>query len=390
MTTVDALLVLWVFQSSYMLSCIALAARSARRRRAVTNQTMDTSAETPAVTILVPAYNEAKTIVECLTSIRRSSLQAAFIIVVDDGSKDATAELASMTLNGIECARIIRNPSNLGKARSLTVALAEVRTELVFCLDADTRLTTNTLEHAVTLLQRDELDALACRVTIDRPHSLLAAFQAVEYEASLQLDRLAQAELDVVTTVPGAGGLYRTLAVRMAGGFRSRSLAEDTDLTLSIQRRRGRIGTAIDAVVQTEPPHDFGSLLRQRERWVWGNLGAMGWHIVTQEQASMRFTVLTLPLVLFNNGILPLLYVGLLVLTPQAALGGDLLLAFLGSLLTISLAIAKARVAYAIGQSRPPGIPMLLASLLVLPLVTTWATFFGLIRRIFGVGGRRW
>jgi cellulose synthase/poly-beta-1,6-N-acetylglucosamine synthase-like glycosyltransferase len=79
-------------------------------------------------------------------------------------------------------------------------------------------------------------------------------------------------------TVPGAIGAFRRQAIDDAGGFSDNTLAEDTDLTISINRARWRVVFEDRAVAWTEAPSGLGALWRQRYRWSYGTMQAIWKH----------------------------------------------------------------------------------------------------------------
>src|SRR4051794_11552400 len=96
----------------------------------------------PRLTAIVPAYNEAESVAETVRSLRRQTLAPAEIVVVDDCSTDATGEVAHAA-----GATVIRPPANTGsKAGAQSFALAEVDTEFVMAVDADTTLAPDAIE----------------------------------------------------------------------------------------------------------------------------------------------------------------------------------------------------------------------------------------------------
>ena len=89
---------------------------------------------------------------------------------------------------------------------------------------------------------------------------------------SFQCDRRAYDLLNCVTVVPGAVGAWRRSAVLAAGGYRTDTLAEDTDLTWTIRKLGYRIGTEMEALGFTEAPDSLRALAKQRFRWAFGIL----------------------------------------------------------------------------------------------------------------------
>ena len=76
--------------------------------------------------------------------------------------------------------------------------------------------------------------------------------------------------------VPGAIGAWRVAAVKEAGGYSGDTLAEDADLTVSIQRKGYRARFVEDAISVTEAPATLVPFLKQRLRWTLGMM-QMGW-----------------------------------------------------------------------------------------------------------------
>ncbi len=91
------------------------------------------------LSILIPAYNEAATIARVVKAARAVALPASLareIVVVDDGSTDATVrELEQFA--GDPAVRVFRQPANRGKAEALRRAIREADGELVLVQDAD-------------------------------------------------------------------------------------------------------------------------------------------------------------------------------------------------------------------------------------------------------------
>ncbi|HEX8803026.1 MAG TPA: glycosyltransferase family 2 protein, partial [Acidimicrobiales bacterium] len=108
--------------------------------------------------------------------------------------------------------------------------------------------------------------------------SLLGRWQHVEYVMGFNLDRRLLDTFGAITTVPGAAGAFRTAALRDVGGLSDDTLAEDTDLTIAIQRAGWRVAFEDSAIAWTEAPASLGDLWRQRYRWCYGTLQSVWKH----------------------------------------------------------------------------------------------------------------
>ena len=90
-----------------------------------------------SLSIIIPAYNEEKTILAVLDSIVQHNPGVHEVIVVDDGSKDRTAELVESLIRAEPRLRLIRQRSNKGKTEALKTGFAASTGDIVIVQDAD-------------------------------------------------------------------------------------------------------------------------------------------------------------------------------------------------------------------------------------------------------------
>src|SRR5918992_1095027 len=115
------------------------------------------------LTVIVPAYNEAETLGDTIRSLQEQTVVPAEILVVDDCSTDATAEVAAGF--GVT---VLRPPRNTGsKAGAQTFALEGVRTDMVMAIDADTTLAPDAIELLLPAFEDEEV-AAACGFVLPR------------------------------------------------------------------------------------------------------------------------------------------------------------------------------------------------------------------------------
>jgi cellulose synthase/poly-beta-1,6-N-acetylglucosamine synthase-like glycosyltransferase len=246
----------------------------ARRRAA--RQRFD-PAFRPPVSVMIAAYNEATVIERTVRAALASDWSDLEVIVVDDGSTDATAEVVAGAFGDDPRVRLIRQ-ANAGKAAALNAAIAASRHEVLVGFDADTQVEPD----AIALLARHFADpaiaAIAGNVKVGNRINALTIWQSIEYITSQNLDRRAFAMLNAVTVVPGAIGAWRKSAVHAVGGYVSDTLAEDMDLTWRLRRAGWRISADPEPVGWTEAPETFGPFLGQRFRWAYGSLQVLWKH----------------------------------------------------------------------------------------------------------------
>ncbi len=224
----------------------------------------------PPVTILVPAYNEAKVISKTITSLLASDYRGDIrILVIDDGSTDATsAEVLAFRDPRVRL--VVKK--NAGKARALQLGVTLAETEFLVFVDADTQFEKQALRLLVSSCQDPKVGAVSGHARVGNLGSFLARCQDLEYICGFNLDRRAYAVWNCITVAPGAISMVRKSAIIAAGGFSHETLAEDTDLTLAIHKSGYRVEYQPAAIAHTEAPETVSALASQRFRWAYGTL----------------------------------------------------------------------------------------------------------------------
>jgi poly-beta-1,6 N-acetyl-D-glucosamine synthase len=253
-------------------TALALAARWRERRRGPPD-----AAPAASVSVLIAAYNEAPVIARTIRAVLASREPPLEVIVVDDGSWDATGEVVEELAETERCVRLLRQ-QNAGKATALNRGITAARGELLVCLDADTLFSPETLGRLVAHFSDARVGAVAGNVKVGNRINVWTRWQALEYITSQNLDRRAYALLDAITVVPGAVGAWRRSAVVGVGGFQVDTLAEDMDLTWRLRRAGWRIANETSAHGFTEAPDSLETLYRQRFRWSFGTLQCLWKH----------------------------------------------------------------------------------------------------------------
>ncbi|MGD0761387.1 MAG: glycosyltransferase, partial [Candidatus Sulfotelmatobacter sp.] len=231
----------------------------------------------PEVTVMIPAYNEESVIVDTVRSALISAYPKLEILVIDDGSTDRTAELVRSNFGRDPRVRLLLQP-NRGKPAALNHALSEAVGDIVVSIDADTIVDPEAVPRLVRHFADPKVGAVAGNVKVMNRNKWLTRWQALEYITSQNLEKRAFDLLNCIPVVPGAAGAWRTDLLRANGGFSGDTVAEDTDLTLTIRRNGWKILYDEDAIGRTEVPDTVEALIRQRFRWTFGTLQAVWKH----------------------------------------------------------------------------------------------------------------
>lgn len=249
----------------------ALAWVQSRRRRA------DPPMYEPRVSVIIPAYNEARVIASSVTRVLASDYPALQVIVADDGSSDGTSTIVADAFAHDPRVTLL-TLRNGGKAAALNRALREATGEVIIALDADTQFEPLTIRRLARWFADPRIGAVAGDARVGNRVNLVTRWQAVEYITAQNLERRALAGFDAMTVVPGAVGAWRRAALDQVGGYPVDTLAEDQDLTIAIQRAGWRVTYDPRAVAWTEAPETFRALAKQRYRWAFGTLQCLWKH----------------------------------------------------------------------------------------------------------------
>ena len=230
------------------------------------------------ISIVMAAYNEGRVIAETLRALLASDYKGEIeVIVVDDGSRDETASQVKRVAHVDPRIRLLQQ-ENRGKARALQRGLAAVHHGIVVFIDGDTQCQRDTLPRLLGPFTDERVGAVSGHAKVGNLRTFIARCQALEYTCGFNLDRRAYNRWNCITVVPGAISAIRKGAIEQAGGLSLQTLAEDTDLTLSLHKHRQRIVYVPDAIAWTEAPESVRTLARQRFRWAYGTLQCLWKH----------------------------------------------------------------------------------------------------------------
>jgi peptidoglycan-N-acetylglucosamine deacetylase len=262
----------------------------------------------PKVAVLIPAYNEEKVIVRTVRAALNSNYPSLRVIVIDDGSRDRTLEVARAAFVREEAAGrvLILTKPNAGKAEALNYGIEHIEdAELFVGIDADTIIASDAISRLVPHFINPKVGAIAGNAKVGNRVNLWTRWQALEYITSQNFERRALDVLGAVSVVPGAIGAWRVSAVREAGGYQIDTVAEDADLTMALLRRGYRVEYEDMALAYTEAPTNASGLMRQRFRWSFGILQAVYKHSgVFARKGALGFVAL--PNIVIFQILLPL------------------------------------------------------------------------------------
>lgn len=231
------------------------------------------------VTVIIPARNEAGNIRACIESYLQQDYPPHLreCIIVDDFSKDATAEIvleyAAFGVKLIQLEKVLPNqPLNAYKKKAIETAVSDASGELLLTTDADCLLPASWISQHVYFQQRNKLVFVAAPVRISPSQHWLTNFQALDF-ISLQGITGASHQKGLHAMCNGANLSYTREAFLAVNGFSGIDhLASGDDMFLMQKiaaRYPNRTGflKSERAIVQTAPMPDIQQFLQQRIRW---------------------------------------------------------------------------------------------------------------------------
>lgn len=240
------------------------AARSDRQRDRFT-QTR------PGLTVLIPAYNEAKFVGDTIRSVQEQTLKPVQIVVVDDCSSDGTGDVARSCMQAGCDLLVVRPPQNCGsKASALNYGMEFVDTEFVLAIDADTTLDLDAIARLMPGFENPEVACVCGMVIPRRVKALWERGRYVEYLYAFTFYKPIQDYYGRPLIASGCFSAFRTSVLRKLDGWSMRTVGEDMDLTWSIYGLGLKVRFALDAVCYPVEPHNYDFLSKQLNRWSHG------------------------------------------------------------------------------------------------------------------------
>jgi cellulose synthase/poly-beta-1,6-N-acetylglucosamine synthase-like glycosyltransferase len=255
----------------------------------------------PAMSFIIPAFNESSLIVESIQTYLNLPLKDKEIIVIDDGSQDPTFRLlqnmyqlkrqdaTSILFNSLTHPelRVLEAP-HMGKSQSLNLGIEYATHDLICTMDADTIPHAPGVKECLEAFVREK-NLIACGGVIQILHAekiknnkrlslrnaeFLPTFQRLEYLRSFVCERLGWSLMGATFLISGAFCMLRKDAVKKVGGFNPKSITEDLDLIVRLRREfRGKNHLFKILPVTTcftQVPNDLRHLRIQRVRWQLG------------------------------------------------------------------------------------------------------------------------
>ncbi len=272
----------------------------------------------PRVSIIVPAWNEEIGIITTVEALLKSTYKNIEILVIDNASKDNTAQnvknliaernnsplgqnpnLAELVYHseGAEGIKKIINEYNnshldntakeielvylyegkQGKGHALNHGLNVATGEIIMSIDADCYVPPETIANFVKYFKDPNVMAAVGNVKIGNTETIVGVVQYLEFLFSFYFKK-AESLINTIYIIGGAAGAFRREVFEKIGEYSVTNITEDIELSMRIQAAGMKIVYAYDALVLTEGAVTLGSLMKQRLRWKRGRFETLMEH----------------------------------------------------------------------------------------------------------------
>lgn len=239
----------------------------------------------PPISILIPVYNSADTLGECIKSIYHSSYDNQYIDVlcIDNGSKDNSFEIFKKIQE--ECPELSINwiTSKQGKSNALNKALFNTKGKYIFNIDSDGKLEKTALYNMVEKFETNKniscmtgtilTDPVLIENTKNIFLKIFRRLEYIEYCQSFLAGRNYQAVTNSIFTLSGAFSAFRKDVLLKTQMYNTDTICEDTHMTFQIKENLNeKVYFCDNAIFVVDPIDNFNKFYTQRQRWQIGEL----------------------------------------------------------------------------------------------------------------------
>ncbi|MBC8343014.1 MAG: glycosyltransferase family 2 protein [Bacteroidetes bacterium] len=353
-----------------------------------------------SISIIVPAFNEAVSIVDCIKMLLEVDYVNFEVIVVNDGSKDSTLEvlkeafnfmkeeaardqfLTTKTIHGVfTCNQslMLIDKDNGGKADSINAGINYSTKRYICTIDADSILDSQALKAVIEPFLLDPTNFVSGGQlaasndvvlkhnkveTSKMPRNIWVLWQIVEYIKSFMISRIGLSKINSLLIMSGAFSVYRKEDLEKVGGFLTahnchpyiqksiglghKTVCEDMEIVVRLwsyfreNKLKAKASFLPQPVCWTEMPESGINLYKQRSRWQMGLAETLKIHRkIAFEPAYKSTGLLAYPYYFFFELLSPIIKVFSLIFIFVAAYLGTLNLGWVLLLIaTITLTTA--------------------------------------------------
>ena len=250
----------------------------------------------PAVTIVIPCWNEEKTVYRTI----RSALDLNYpkgklkLFLIDDGSTDGTWNIIQK-FSKYPNVKVFKK-ENGGKYTALNLGLEQMDTEFFGGLDADSFADPESLVRIMSYFEKDQsIMAVVPSVIVENAKSFIQNAQKSEYHMGVYFKKMLSF-IGAINVTPGPLTIFRKRVFDDLGPYKHGHNTEDMEIAYRMQKNHYKIEHCNDAYVYTNTPKTVRKLYKQRLRWIYGFINnTIDYRGVLFRRKYGNFSVFTLP-----------------------------------------------------------------------------------------------
>lgn len=291
----DIIFYVLIFMSVYVQVFFLITFLENRKKIIVRNEGIKL-AKYPSVTIVVPSWNEEKTIYKTVRSLLSLNYpkDKVKIFLIDDGSTDGTWNIIR-NFGKYSNIKIFRK-ENGGKYSALNLGLENMETDFFGGLDADSFVDPESLVRIMSYFEKDKsIMAVAPSVIVHNPKNFIQNAQKAEYHMGVYTKKML-GFLGAINVTPGPLTIFRKKVFDDLGPYRHGHNTEDMEIAYRMQKNDYKIEHCNDAYVYTSTPMTIKKLYKQRLRWIYGFINnTLDYKSVLFRKKYGNFSIFTLP-----------------------------------------------------------------------------------------------
>lgn len=236
--------------------------------------------EYPFVSVMVPAHNEGMVIEKTTLSLLALDYphDRYEVIIVNDNSSDNSAEILQRIKDKYPERNLVvintdKTTGGKGKSTALNIGFKKSKGEVLAVYDADNTPEKNALKYLVKTLVRDDslgavIGKFRCR---NKNVNILTKFINIETITFQWMAQAGRWKLFNLCTIPGTNFVVRRSIMEEMGGWDTKAITEDTEVSFRIYRMGYKIKFMPLAVTWEQEPQTMKVWFKQRSRWAKGN-----------------------------------------------------------------------------------------------------------------------
>ncbi len=265
----------------------------------------------PHITIIIPVYNSADTLEECLNSVITSDYpkENLEIILVNNGSKDNSFEIFQKYQSSHTTVNLKWINAQQGKSKALNMALYNSKGKYIIHIDSDGVLHPEAIKNLIQRFEAHQNIHCMTGVILTNPEmienskglfkKLMQKTEFYEYAQAFLAGRNYEAESNSIFTMSGAFSAFRKSTILKTQLYNTDTVCEDTHVTFQVRRLlKKKIDLCENAIFFVDPIESAQKLYVQRQRWQRGELEVA--HMFPEENKGIRNNFI-LRLLLFDH-----------------------------------------------------------------------------------------